>query len=50
MEGKFGVAFRVEGADGLGMETLKEHYERLLGLNGGWQVADVDLELKTARA
>ena len=27
---------------GLGMESLAEHYERLLGLDGDWQVFDVE--------
>ena len=31
------------------METLTEHYERLLGLNGEWQVLDVELVLEGQR-
>jgi hypothetical protein len=28
------------------METLADHYDRLLGLDGDWQVLDVELVLK----
>jgi hypothetical protein len=31
----------VKEEEGLGMESLAEHYERLLGLDGDWQVLDV---------
>ena len=33
----------------LGMENLAEHYERLLGLDGDWQVLDVELVLEEQR-
>ena len=33
----------------LGMESLAEHYERLLGLDGDWQVLDVELVLEEQR-
>ena len=35
--------------EGLGMESLAEHYERLLGLDGDWQVLDVELVLEEQR-
>ena len=31
------------------MVTLTEHYERLLGLDGDWQVLDVELVLEEQR-
>ena len=31
------------------MENLAEHYERLLGLDGDWQVLDVELVLEEQR-
>ncbi|MFQ3167644.1 MAG: hypothetical protein ACI8QI_000175 [Limisphaerales bacterium] len=33
----------------LGMESLAEHYERLLGLDDDWQVLDVELVLEEQR-
>ena len=41
MGGRRGRAFRVKEEEGLGMESLAEHYERLLGLDDDWQVLDV---------
>ena len=35
-----------EGEEDLGMESLAEHYERLLGLDDDWQVLDVELVLE----
>ena len=32
----------------LGMENLAEHYERLLGLDGDWQMLDGELVLEGA--
>lgn len=32
--------------EGFGMTTLSEHYRRLLGLDGTWQVVDVELSLQ----
>ena len=32
--------------EGFGMTTLSEHYRRLLGLDGTWQVVDVELSLE----
>jgi len=32
----------VKEEESLGMETLAEHYERLLGFDGDWQVLDVE--------
>jgi hypothetical protein len=37
--------FRVKEENGLGMETLAEHYERLLGFDSDWHVLDVGLVL-----
>jgi len=31
------------------MENLAEHYERLMGLDGDWQVLDVELVLEEQR-
>ena len=36
MCGRIGRAFRVKEEEGLGMETLAEYYEQLLGLDGDW--------------
>ena len=49
MGGRIGRAFRVKEEEGLGMETHAEHYERLLGLDGDWQVLDVELVLEEQR-
>jgi hypothetical protein len=43
--GWIGRAFRVKEEEGLGMETHGEHYERLFGLDGAWQLLDVELVL-----
>jgi transposase len=39
----------VKEEEGLGMEAHAEHYERLLGLDGDWQVLDVELVLEEQR-
>ena len=45
---RIGRAFRVKEEEGLGMESLAEHYERLLGLDDDWQVLDVELVWKSS--
>jgi len=39
----------VKEEEDLGMESLAEHYERLLGLDDDWQVLDVELVLEEQR-
>jgi hypothetical protein len=39
----------VKEEEDLGMESLADHYERLLGLDCDWQVLDVELVLEEQR-
>jgi transposase len=39
------VSWRIVLIKGVSMETLKSHYEQLLGLNSSWSVTNVSLNL-----